>query len=62
MSGGTDISFMRDLRVPCAIALGIFLVLTVLVVGSCVRWITSPDGSAQDSARGGIPSAAALAG
>lgn len=39
MSGGTDISFLRNLRVPCAIVLAIFVTLMVLAVGSCVSCI-----------------------
>lgn len=35
VSGGTDISFLSGLRVPCAIILALFLGLLVLI-GSCI--------------------------
>lgn len=35
VSGGTDISFLSGLRVPCAILLALFLGLLVLI-GSCI--------------------------
>lgn len=39
MGGGSDISFLSNLRIPCAIILALFFGLLVLI-GSCIlsRW------------------------
>jgi hypothetical protein len=41
MSGGSDISFLSNLRIPCAVTLGIALLLIALAVGSCVSCMTA---------------------
>ncbi len=54
MSGGSDISCLRNLRIPCAITFAIVLALMILGVASCVSWLAGPDeeqtGPAEDPA------------
>ena len=35
MGGGSDISFLRNLRLPCALLVVVFLA-SLVVIGSCV--------------------------
>ena len=53
MSGGTDMSFLSNLRVPCLLILGAFVLLMILAVGSCVSCMTAdPEPGAESTDAG----------
>jgi hypothetical protein len=55
VSGGTDISFLSGLRIPCAILLGTFVVLMLVGIGSCVScMIAEPEGESSGPAQSSL--------